>query len=236
MKLEKIGLLAVESSRTRAYLSILSRNELLPAQVIFLSGSNRATQDSFTPVPYFDDLTPALNRIRELELACQTLPTDDVNGAAVFEAVKACPVEVWIYSGSGGVILGRHLIQSGKRFLHVHPGLVPRFRGSTTIYYQLLVAAHCGASALFLDEKIDTGSVLATRVYPAPADRTLIDHGYDPFIRSDLLLRVLQDYRRTGEFHPAPQDAAPAETYYVMHPVLRHVAILSRRTGPHSQN
>ncbi len=40
---------------------------------------------------------------------------------------------------------------------------------------------------------------------------------------------MLKDYQAVGEFQTRPQSAAPGETYYIMHPVLRHAAILSSR-------
>jgi len=229
MTLQRIGLIAVDSSRTRAYLAALAQNNLLPAHVIYLTGGPDKKIGSFPAVPYFDNLTPVLDTIRKLALPCVILNTGDVNSHDVVSAVEDSPVEVFIYSGSGGAILRQDILNAGKRFLHIHPGLVPRFRGSTTIYYSLLVEGNCGASAIFLDEKIDTGPVLATRTYAPPADRTTLDHGYDPYIRSDLLIRVLKDYQKTGEFQTRSQSDETGENFYIMHPVLRHITILSNR-------
>lgn len=229
MSLKRVGLMAVDSSRTRAYLAALANHALLPAHVIYLTGGPGAEKRSFPAVPYFDNLSPALDTIKKLDLPCHIVDTGDVNSPEVVAAAQATPVDVLIYSGPGGAILRRGLLNTGKRFLHIHPGIVPHFRGSTTVYYSLLIAGNCGASAIFLDEQIDAGPVLATRTYPPPADRTTIDHGYDPSIRSDLLVQVLKDYQATGEFQARPQSTAPGETYYIMHPVLRHTAILSNR-------
>lgn len=227
--MRRIGLFAVDSSRSRAYLLALINHDLLPAHAVYLTGGPGAQPPSFPAVPYFDNSIPVLRTIQELAIPCEVVDTDDVNSPEVVEAVRKSPVDVFIYSGPGGAILRRDILQSGKRFLHVHPGLVPRFRGSTTVYYSLLVDGECGASATFLEKQIDVGPVLATRVYPPPADRTTIDYGYDPYIRSDLLVLVLKDYQKTDEFHMEPQSGQSEENYYIMHSVLRHVAILSKR-------
>lgn len=225
--MSRVGMLAVDSSRTRAYLSAMSLQGLLPAHVVFLRSGGMSA--AARPVPYFDNVTPALERIEALNIPCLIADTADVNSTDVIEAVRASPVDVFVYSGPSGAILRREILSTGKKFLHVHPGALPSFRGSTTVYYSLLVSGTCGASAIFLDEHIDAGPILATRNYPPPADRTLIDHGYDPYIRSDLLMWVLREYQTTGRFSAEPQPPNRGETYYIMHPVLRHIAILSER-------
>lgn len=228
MKLPAVGMMAIDSSRTRAYLGALIQRDLLPSHVIFLTGGPDAAKPSFPPVSYFDNSTPALETVRAHELPCTVVDTGDVNSPEVVAAVKTCPVEVLIYSGPGGAILGSEILSRGKRFLHIHPGFLPSFRGSTTVYYSLLTTRECGVSALFLSEDIDTGPLLARATYPPPANRTTIDQGYDPYIRSDLLIRVLLHYEETGKFpEPQSQRADQGETFYIIHPVLKHIAILS---------
>jgi methionyl-tRNA formyltransferase len=231
--LARIGLLAADTSRTRAYLDALARHDLLPGHVVFLAGSevSGGGAASVGPVPYFDNVTPVVRRLAQLQLPCDTITATDPNDAAVVDAVRRSPVDVFVYSGPGGALLRHELLTSGKRFLHVHPGLLPAFRGSTTVYYSLLMTGRCGATAIFLDAAVDGGPMLAQRDYDPPADRSTLDHGYDPFIRADLLVRVLRDYAATGRFIAQPQPAGHERTYYVMHPVLRHAVILSQFGG-----
>ena len=47
-------------------------------------------------------------------------------------------------------------------------------------------------------------------------------------IRADLLVRVLRNYQTTGTWPARPQRPG-GQTFYIMHPVLRHIAIL--KTG-----
>ena len=46
------------------------------------------------------------------------------------------------------------------KFLHIHGGYVPAFKGSTTNYYSLLAEGQLGASAIFLTEDLDSGPKL----------------------------------------------------------------------------
>ncbi len=74
---------------------------------------------------------------------------------------------------------------------------------------------------------LSNGPVIRRRVYPAPEDGTTIDLYYDPLIRAELLVDVLGEYARNGEMPQEPQDPGAGETYYIIHPVLKHIAILS---------
>lgn len=226
--LKKVGILAADSSRTRAYLDALGRADLVPSYAIVLAGEPGAKPAPLPAVAYFDNATPARETLRALGVPTEIVDGIDVNSATVVEAVRNAPVDVFIYSGPGGAILRKPLLGAGKAFLHIHPGVVPKFRGSTTVYYSLLETGKCGASAILLNDQIDEGPVLAVREYHAPEDRTTLDHGFDPFIRADLLVRVLSQYRSDGAFQLQPQAPSEDEPYYIMHPVLRHIAILSK--------
>ena len=46
--------------------------------------------------------------------------------------------DYFIYSGLPGQILPTELLSDKKRILHCHPGKLPNYRGSTTIYYSIL--------------------------------------------------------------------------------------------------
>ena len=65
-----------------------------------------------------------------------------------------------------------------------------------------------------------------TRNVPLPLD-TDLDYDFDPRIRAELLCDVIELYSQRGHFNTAMQDNENGETYYIIHPVLRHIAKLS---------
>jgi methionyl-tRNA formyltransferase len=148
----------------------------------------------------------------------------------VCAALGSLGQSIVIFCGPGGAIGRGPLFATGKRFLHMHPGRLPDYRGSTTIYYSLLSEGRIAVSALFLDPAIDAGPVVAVKEFEPPHDRTLIDHVFDPYIRAQLLVEVLEDYRATGGFAERPQSREEGNTFYIIHPVLKHLAILGKRT------
>ena len=64
------------------------------------------------------------------------------------------------------------------------------------------------------------------RRYPLPPQGIDVDRLYDPAIRADLLIRVLRDMSAAAA-QAQPQDMRTGHTYFVVHPVLKHLALLS---------
>ena len=114
------------------------------------------------------------------------------------------------------------------RFIHAHAGWLPEYRGSTTIYYSLIDRNDCAVSVIELKPKIDTGDILARKRYSAPIPGIDIDYIYDNQIRADLLSETLRSYWENKEFDMIiSQNEEKSTTYYVIHPLLKHLAILS---------
>lgn len=242
MKLNEIGMLLASTPRSNAYLQALLRNNLFPVYILLLDDSEgkiapgqihpEALKEMMTDMAlpidaYFDLKISIPDIIRKNNIPCQVSPTCDVNSNWVVEHLTARPEKYFIYSGYGGVILKERLLECGKKFLHLHSGRVPDQRGSTTIYYSILTEDKCFVSALFLDKDIDTGALIKIKSYDKPANGELIDYIYDPYIRSDLLVDVVKDYLKDGRFYTQPQQKEIGETYFIIHPVLKHIAILS---------
>ena len=82
----------------------------------------------------------------------------------------------------------------------------------------------CGVSAFIMDEGIDTGSIIYQKEFSVP-NHEFIDEVYDSHIRSETLLDVLNMNLLESSAH-VPQDPSKGETYYIIHPVLKHIAIL----------
>ena len=117
------------------------------------------------------------------------------------------------------------ILNSGPKFLHLHPGIVPNYRGSTCFYYSIINEDSCGVTAYFMDEKIDTGDIIYQRTFQKP-NHKFIDDVYDAYIRSETLIDVLTKHMisNTKTIKQNPDDG---ETYFVIHPVLKHIGILS---------
>ena len=250
MQLHDIGMVAGDTSRSRAYLQALVRNGLLPGFVLLLESPADTTlpgqlNRSVTSPPaaafsetdacwseaHFDPALPIRSLLDKLAIPYEVLASRDINDPSVVEAIRRRTEQVFIYSGFGGALLRKEVLSTGKRFLHVHGGYLPDYKGSTTNYYSLLSEGNMGASAIFLNEEIDCGPVLMRRKFPAAADRQAIDHIYDSGARAKVLVETLRRYRASGDWEFELPDNIGGETYYIIHPVLKHLAILAQEAS-----
>lgn len=138
---------------------------------------------------------------------------------------------------AGRALVPRALLADPNlRFLHVHPGVLPRVRGADGLLWSLLVRGRMGASGFVMAPGLDTGDVVATREFgplrvplppgTRPGDDALyrILMGFvDPALRARVLIDdVLAGAAGDLEDLPAtPQDLAAGTTFHFMHPRLR---------------
>lgn len=245
MSTTEFGMIAADTSRTRAYLSALERNGLLPAWVLLLetsadesrpgqakSSRNLLADDPAWPESVFNPTAPLRPWLDRLGIRYDVSPVADINAPETIELIAACSPQVLVFSGFGGALLRDAVLGTGKQFLHVHGGYLPDFKGSTTNYYSLLAEGQLGASSLFLTAEIDSGPVIIRRRFTAPTDRTRIDHVYDSAARASVLVDTLKAWRACGHWNVELPASRGGDTYYIIHPVLKHLAILGH-SGQH---
>lgn len=244
MRLTEIAMIAADTSRSKAYLQALVRHDLLPNHVILMQNptstslpgqiaaddrvSNLAVSesDSCWSEALFDVNEPLAVTASRAGVSSQSAASNNINDESNVELIRQRPEGVFIYSGFGGAILRKEILTTGKRFLHVHGGYLPDYKGSTTNYYSLLAENLFGASSLFLTAEIDSGPVLIRKKFPVPHDRLKIDHVYDPAARAKVLVQTLLAFVRLGRWAYELSDNSGGETYFVIHPVLKHYATL----------
>lgn len=233
MRMQEILFLCGDTTRTKAYLQAMMKFDCLPGRCLIMTDDYASMQtkatawiESLKNEPYFDAEAPLLWLLQQADVPYDFLEGKDVNSEAVAEALGAASELYIIYSGYGGYILKPYLFQMGKRFLHVHAGILPQYRGSTTAYYSILREGYIGASAIFLEEKLDAGSIICEDKFPLPPSDVNIDYIYEPYVRSQVLVQALRQYKEQGAFAVCQQPQKEAETYYIIHPVLKHLAML----------
>jgi methionyl-tRNA formyltransferase len=237
MKLEGVLFLAARTARSQAYAQCMAAHGIDPEQVLIYGGnksgrpgqsvdvsSKRIKQSIFVP----DLSIPLLDSCRSRQWDITTLATESVNSPEILETLRDISPELVVYSGYGGEIVSSELLGLNAPFLHIHGGWLPDFRGSTTIYYSILQERNCAVSAILLSNEIDTGPVIAREAYPVPPAGVDVDYVYDSAIRADLLVKVLGEYASHGGWRTlSPQKIEEGRDYYVIHPVLKHLAMLA---------
>lgn len=237
----EFGIILADTSRSRAYLVAMVSNNVLPTWILVLDSAcsdqmsaqvlpdaTKRPQDLTWPEANFDPTEPLASLLQRLGLTYELSGSREINDPRVVELIRRSDPQVLVYSGYGGALLRDEVLSTGKNFLHIHGGYLPDYKGSTTTYYSILTDGSIGASALFLTKEIDCGPVLRRRRFPPPVDRNALDHIYDSAARARILVETLKDWKRTGEWNFELPDNAGGFTYYIIHPVLKHLAILAR--------
>jgi methionyl-tRNA formyltransferase len=221
--LNKLAMVAADTTRSKYYLTELIRNKFFPTYVLLLLNLDAKLlpgQDSGESERELVDL------LNNAGIEYQISPNSDINSNEVLTIISNRVELVFIFSGFGGVLLGDNILSSGKKFLHIHGGYLPDYKGSTTNYYSLINENTIGASSMFLSKEIDCGPVLLRRKFSPPKNRTEIDHIYDSEARAKVLIETLEYYVESGSFNFELENNQGGETFYIIHPVLKHLSIL----------
>ena len=64
--------------------------------------------------------------------------SDSINSKLVVKKIIKSKFNNFIYSGYPGEIVKKFMLNK-KKFIHFHPGKLPEFKGSTTIFYSILL-------------------------------------------------------------------------------------------------
>jgi len=241
MKRLPASILLLPSMRSIAYLDAFRALGVVPESCILMGGAIPyfseicAENDTYRYDHHFFDVKLDVERfLADHQVPIHRVDARNVNEEAVVEAVRQCGTSTLIYTGGG--ILKNEILGLGKSFIHVHPGITPEYRGSTCFYYSLLKDRRVGATAFVMNRGIDTGNVIVQQQfrvnYPVQADQPLfMDYILDPFIRAYVLKRTLENFLETGRIEARHLDATASAPYYVMHPLLRHLAIQRLNSG-----
>lgn len=233
--LPEFSIIWYPSTRGIAYLNVLRDIGARPQSVITLE-NNRNKADKFTFQRAIKAQNPEFDINYQLENYLTDFPSPvfhslatSINDPTVSQLLHSQGAVTWLFTGGG--ILRAHLFQCGARYLHVHPGDLPNFRGSTCFYFSLLKSNTLNASAFFLKPELDSGDVICKRTFqlnfPATNDAALfMDHIVDPWIRALTLKTAFEN--GLNNTSPVENIEAGPRPYYVMHPVLRSLTVLKQ--------
>lgn len=229
-----IGILLLPSVRSLAYCYIFQQLGICPKEVILLEGSWGLPEglihenEKYNYNNFFNLLFDPIRFLKTGNADIFDVHTYDINSNQVHEVLKTTTCDYFIFTGGG--ILSKQTLDLHTGFIHVHPGNVPDYRGSTCFYYSLLEKDNVGSSAIVMDEKIDTGDLIASSKfvvnYFINADQQMfIDYILDPYIRSYTLGKVLKKYIEGEKIKGESQTRNQKSAYYIIHPFLRHLTI-----------
>lgn len=237
------SLLLVNNNRSKAYLQNLINNGFIPKKAIVLNDKNitlvehtdndkvisKDTNQKFIRGLkdldiYFDEKEHILKTLENNNIKYSIIDSLDINSKKVIKEVESISEEYIVYSGPGGTILKTEILSKGKKFIHVHPGWLPNFRGSTTIYYSMLHNSTVGCSVILFEEGIDEGPVLYKNTYNIKEKNIDFDYVLDPLVRAKALIEF---FNQKNIKFSNQNNNDEAHTFYIIHPLLKHMSIIN---------
>ena len=253
--MSEIFILAADTSRAKCYIQnliqlnveisrvILLRNlrKTLPEQSeidrLYIEKTDQTLLQSLTGFRSKFDSKEAVDiTANRHNIPVSVLDTTDVNSSLVREVLDRYSPETVIFCGPGGMILRSDILNACGKILHVHPGALPRMKGSTTLYYSILLDGYLTASLIIMESGIDTGPVIhhIKRPIPRLIDPDQFDRVLDPILRSDCLIDYFSKNIEMPADIPTVElslnneefESRRHSPFFIIHPVLKHKAII----------
>mgnify|MGYP006095664933 CR=1 FL=1 len=201
------SIIVSNTSRSYQYLRQLKKNKLIPKDIIYLNdGSNNLITKKIK-----------LNKFFFPKIVVKSFYANYINNN-VARFLLSKNTNYIIYSGYPGVIEKNNKVLKSKKLIHSHPGKLPQYRGSTTIYYSILKENKINGSTIILNNNLDSGKILLIIKYPIPKNILQIDNEYDDKIRAKNIVFILKKY---DKLKVTKKNIKKNNPYYVIHPLLR---------------
>src|SRR3989339_568600 len=223
---ENLGMFLQATHRSKAYLQNLIRHGLYPNYVILLEDPDKPSENLDSLPKSSSDIlfNPAISEKKSLEdagIPYEVVIANSCNDLNVVEAVGNRSEDYFVFSGRG---ILKEIFNAGKKIIHVHPGKLPEYRGSTCPYYSTLANDGWWCTSFIMMPEIDQGEIISQKKFPLPfgdIDPTRI---YDPFTRSEALVESVLQLADSGMVKTSKQNLDEGVDYYVIHPVLEFIA------------
>ncbi len=219
----KISLLLYPSLRGRAFIQNIVKNKIELSNIILMN--NKYEKSSFLEYEKFDFFDPnekVRTTLKKNDLSFSKVESNNCNDSVVVEELKKNNTEWVIYSGGG--ILKDEILSLGIKFIHIHPGKLPDYKGSTCFYYSFLNEGKCTCTAFIMDKNLDSGEILHSKEFHPPRGIDF-DYIYDNWMRSETLVEVIKKIRK-GHVKLQKNKSKVSDMYYIIHPVLKHISLL----------
>lgn len=237
----KFSMILAVNNRSKAYLQNLLLNEIFPEFVIVLDDKNylrpehtdndkiilKNTQQNFFRYSddidmTFDEKEHLITTLKKYNIKYILLNTININTDVVYENINKLITKYIIYSGVNHLKLGEKILALNKEFLYVHLGELPLLRGSTAMYYSMLLNNNITATIYILNNKLNSGDIVYKKEYKVGSQNEDFDYLLNPMIGADMLI----EFFNSGEVKKSPQDEASANMMYIIHPLIKHLSIL----------
>ena len=226
-----ISIIAADTPRLRSYIFFLKKNNFKIEKIYFLKKNEISKKLKFVDNNYFDNSKSNFNKfLNRNKKKIVKINSKTENNRYIINDLKKLKSKYIIFSSNPGDILKKDFFNLNKKIVHVHPGLLPMFKGSTPYYYQILKKKTITFSSMFMSKKLDAGQIICDKTikikYLNKLDLINFDEVYDPFFRGVMLINALKILRkRNKKIYKRPKKNENYKPYFVIHPVLKFLSL-----------
>jgi len=220
IKLKNFILIFANTPRSFAYFYYLKKNNLLPKYLIYLDDQKKT--HLVNNYKYFKGFNIE-KECEKFKISFSKFNTSLIDNPFVLKFLKKIKLKKIIYSGYPGCIIKNKDLLRQKILIHTHSGKLPEFRGSTTIFYSILLKKKIFCTTFQMSANIDSGKILFVKEYPIPKKRMEINNIYDEFIRAQNLVSYLKSKKKTFKMKKNKYVS-----YFISHPIIRYLALTKK--------
>ncbi len=201
-----INLILSNTNRSLIYLQEIIKNNIKIKKIILYSTKKNKLYSFILK-----------NKLRDKLRFCKT---NNINNYNICENLESDHQNYNIVSTYPGEIIN-NLSLLKKKLLHCHPGNLPSFKGSTTIYYSILRKKKICVTLFIMSSSIDSGKILYKKFFNNPKNLRDIENNFDEKIRATTLVEFLKSKKKYKNrfkkdfYYP----------YYIAHPIIRHLVL-----------
>jgi len=200
-----INLILSETSRSFIYLKEIIKHEIKINKIILYS---KKKGQVFKLIKK--------NRLKKFLIYYKS---NNINSKNISKKLKSETIINVISVYPGEIVKNHSLLK--KKLLHCHPGDLPFFKGSTTIYYSIILKKKLCVTIILINGIIDGGKIIYKKYFDYPKRINEIEKTFDDKIRASTLIKYLKSKKKVKY----PNSNIATLPYYIAHPVIRQLVL-----------
>ena len=193
------SLLLNYNKRSKNYLKIFKKNKIFFNYLIVCNIANKNN----LKYPYSNKILTFRNKKIDFK---------------ILKILNSNKIKKIVISPGDGEIINKKFLKN-REILHCHPGELPFFKGSGTIYYSILESKSVCCSIIKLNDKIDEGKVVFNKRFNLPDLKKINYVHYDNEIRAKTFVDFLRSKKKL-KIKKIKDNFLP---YYIPHPIIRYL-------------
>ena len=207
---KSLSIVLANTKRSKFYINELKKNKIYLKNIIFYSKiTDNKILKSLEKYPYKDNLF--------------LIKSNNINNKTIEKELLKIKSKYILFSGYNAEILKNKKILK-KNIIHCHPGLLPKYRGSTVFYYSMLEMNRIDVSVFKITKNIDEGRILFTKGYSFPKNKIDLENDFDHIIRAKTLVSFIKSKKNKFKKLKSKFDSF----YYIAHPIIRSIILNPR--------